>query len=603
MRTSNRLIALALAGVAIPVFGQQDQPESILPPGFGTPTPPAANTTVPAPSAAPKAQTGAVPQDNAVQSSLRPLPPVTAAPSDGTVTTPDAAPPPTPIPPEILAQYELPAASRRSLSNVGLIGPSELGLAPDAFGTADGRYVETLMRRLSAPLPSRWMSIVLRRMLVSRLATPPRINGADFAAERAWLLIRMGESVAARAIVQDVDTANYTPKLYQVAMNAVLATGDPGGLCPLVDGNVLAAPKEGWTLARAMCAGLSGDSREANRQITAARRRNGRGFDLQLAEKVAGSGSDARQAVTIEWTGVNRLSIWRFGLAIATGVAIPEALIADTGAQVRSWLALAPSLRLSDRIDPAEWAAAQGVLSSAALVDLYSAIDTDDDTSSAARAAAEDLRTAYIDRDRSKRLAALGELWKSEKIDAGYARLVLTARASARISPEMQTPDAARLVAAMLTAGYDYSASRWRAAVDPTGDAWAMIELSDPYPRARISYGAFANYSGSGNAALKQRLLFAGLAGLQRLDPNAVERGAKTLNVPIATENPWTRALDRAVEMRQPGMVVLLCAAGMQTSGWNGVPPEALYRIVASLQAVGLEGEARMIAAEAIARA
>jgi hypothetical protein len=40
----------------------------------------------------------------------------------------------------------------------------------------------------------------------------------------------------------------------------------------------------------------------------------------------------------------------------------------------------------------------------------------------------------------------------------------------------------------------------------------------------------------------------------------------------------------------------------MQTSAWSGVPPESLYRIVSALRAVGLTGEARMIAAEAIAR-
>ena len=601
MRISNRLIAVALAGVAIPVFGQQDKPESLLPPGFGTPAPPATNAPVPAPSPTPKPQSKAVPQNSAIQppreSSIAAVPTDTPAPPADTTSAP------TPIAPEILAQYELPVASRRSLANVGLIGPTENGFSPDAFGAADGAYVETLMRRLSAPLPSRWMSIALRRMLISRIDTPSGVNGADFAAERAWLLIRMGESVAARAIVQDVDTANYSPKLFQVAMNALLATGDPGGLCPLVEEGAKAAPNRGWTLTQAMCAGLSGNAREANRQITAVRRQSGRSFDLQLADKVAGSGSDGRQAVTIEWTGVDRLSIWRFGLAIATGVAIPETLMSDVGSQVRYWLALAPSLKLSDRLEPAEQAAAQGVLSSAALVDLYGAVEADDDASSAARATAEDLRTAYIDRKRSNRLAALAQLWKAETGAAGYSRLVLTARASARILPETQTQEADQLVASMLTAGYDYSASRWRDAVDPSSDAWAMIALSDPYPRALISYGGFSAYSGSGNAALKQRLLFAGLAGLQRLDPGAVERGAQKLNVPIGTENPWTRALDRAVERGQPGTVLLLCAIGMQTSDWDGVPPQVLYRIVSSLRAVGLQGEARMIAAEAIARA
>ena len=61
--------------------------------------------------------------------------------------------------------------------------------------------------------------------------------------------------------------------------------------------------------------------------------------------------------------------------------------------------------------------------------------------------------------------------------------------------------------------------------------------------------------------------------------------------------------IDRAVAARQPGTVVLLSAVAMQTPGWDGVPPAALYRIVAALNAVGLNGEARMIAAEAVARA
>ena len=49
--------------------------------------------------------------------------------------------------------------------------------------------------------------------------------------------------------------------------------------------------------------------------------------------------------------------------------------------------------------------------------------------------------------------------------------------------------------------------------------------------------------------------------------------------------------------------MVLLAALAMQTPAWRGVPPAMLYRIIASLRAVGLESEARLIAAEAIARA
>jgi len=41
---------------------------------------------------------------------------------------------------------------------------------------------------------------------------------------------------------------------------------------------------------------------------------------------------------------------------------------------------------------------------------------------------------------------------------------------------------------------------------------------------------------------------------------------------------------------------------GMQGDGWDGMTPRNLYHIVAALNRVGMVAEARMIAAEAVAR-
>ena len=70
---------------------------------------------------------------------------------------------------------------------------------------------------------------------MSPLDTPKNINGADFAADRAWVLLRMGEAVAARAVVNDVDAENYTTELYQVAMQTALASADPAAICGVAD--------------------------------------------------------------------------------------------------------------------------------------------------------------------------------------------------------------------------------------------------------------------------------------------------------------------------------------------------------------------------------
>lgn len=604
MRTfpKRSLAALVAAGglaALAPAIGQ-DRPESILPPGFGD-----------APAAAPAPNPSSTPSPTPAPRTGEPIPPtatVQPLPAPTAVTDPAAAaavPVPAPtVDPAVLAEYEMPASVRRSLDSIGPVGAGQGGVDADAFGTADGRYVERLMRRLSAPLPSRWMSILLRRTLASRLDTPRGVNGADFAAERGWLLLRMGESVAARAVVQGVDTDNYTPKLYQVAMNTALATGDPGGLCPLVEGAMRTVPARGWTMAQAMCAGLSGYPAQAGPLLTAARRRSvASGIDLLLAQKVIGAGAQGRQAVTIEWDGVDALTSWRFGLAMATAVPVPDALYATAGPQMTYWRALSPSMTLADRLGAAEAAAGQGVLSSAALVDLYSAAVDDDSVQSATTAIARDLQTAYADRDADARMAALRQIWGSAA-PASYARLVLTARAAARMPASKTKVENDRLVASMLSAGLDRTAARWRSSVETGSDAWAMLLLGDPDAYGRVSYGDLAAYSGGeGDSALKQRMLFAGLAGLGRLSPADVERAAQALDVRIGAENSWTRALDSAARSGQVGTVALLAATGMQTSAWKGVPPEALYRIIGALRAVGLDGEARMIAAEAIARA
>ena len=92
------------------------------------------------------------------------------------------------------------------------------------------------------------------------------------------------------------------------------------------------------------------------------------------------------------------------------------------------------------------------------------------------------------------------------------------------------------------------------------------------------------------------------MAGLGRLSADDAARGARSLEVQLGIDNAWTRALARAAQAREPGTVLVLAAIGMQTRLWQGVPPEALYHIVTALRAVGLQAEARMIAAEALAR-
>jgi hypothetical protein len=67
-------------------------------------------------------------------------------------------------------------------------------------------------------------------------------------------------------------------------------------------------------------------------------------------------------------------------------------------------------------------------------------------------------------------------------------------------------------------------------------------------------------------------------------------------------ETRWTRMIERSAELNNQALVVLLAGLGMQGESWSQMTPLHLYHITSALRRVGLEAEARMIAAEAVAR-
>lgn len=596
-------VAALTAGLVIaglyPAIAQKN-PESILPPGFGQPepatTPKSDAQSKPAANASGNAPTNLIPE---------PVPPVPLT-TDNSVDVAETGDEALDNAMGATDPVALPEEARRSLDRVGLMTTDTGGLSSDAFGNANGVFLTTVMSRMTAPVASRWGSILLRRALLSQTGTPSGIGGADWVAARAWLLVRMGEADNARSLVQRVDAANYTPWLSTVAMQAAMATGDPGALCSIADFTELTGTEPSWPLARAMCAGLSGESGTASALVDQARatRRAG-GIDVLLAEKVVGVGTNTRRAITIQWDGVDRLTAWRFGLATATGVAIPDALLATAGPQVRAWQARSPLLTPAARAASADWAGVLGVFSNAALVDLYGAIFDDSDPSERSNTTAQTLRDAYVG-EPSDRLKALGVLWGDGGQSAlqHYARLILTARAAAMIMPEDGAKQSDSIVAAMMTAGFDIQAQHWAGTVGAGSLGWGLLAVGAPRSPFRIDANGLESFRGKAGdgGVIRTQFLFAGLAGLGRLPAGDIAQLSQDYGVPVARQSSWTRALDKAVADRQQGTVALLCAAGMQTARWGGVPPAQLYHIVASLKAVGLEPEARMIAAEALTR-
>ncbi|HEX2764070.1 MAG TPA: hypothetical protein VHM92_09570 [Allosphingosinicella sp.] len=598
-RSSPRLLLLAGAAAmafAIPAAGQRGDrdkgPESLLPPGFGEPEPPA-------PKAQPEPDNGAAPAPPSPSSPAPPPPPSSSDVEALTVEDSAAADLAALAQQEAPPAIEIPESSRRTVDPVGPLTPSHWGLAPTAWGNANGRFLSGLMGRLDAPIPSRWASILLRRALLTRAAAPPQVNPVDWVADRAWLLLRMGEADGARLLVQSIDVDKFTPRLFTVAVQTALATADPAALCPLVGPGRKISDEPVWPMADAMCAALEGDAGRAGQLIDQARRHGGAGgIDLLLAEKVIGAGLNTRRAVNIEWIGVDELTSWRFGMASATGLPIPAELMDRAGPAVWAWQARAPMVPLEDRVEAAQRAATLGVFSSAALVEMQSLIGDRTDPSEISESLAGRLRRAYVGKP-DDRVGAMRALWDEGK--DRYGRLILTATAAARLLPSgdyggERTGD---LVASMMAAGLDRFAAAWGPAVDGLGDggdrAWSILAVGTRGPTVDVGASridAFAGRAGNERA----RLLAAALAGLGRMaDPDRY-------GVDVAPRSRWARLISTAARANQPATVALLAGVGLQTASWDGVPPAHLYQILSALRLVGLDYEARMIAAEAMTR-
>ena len=574
------IASAAVAALALPAIAQQPAP--VRPTPVPTGQPPAATSN---PTTDTTTDTSGGGDESAVEE----------------VSQLNLAPPALPV--------EYPGWARRNPWVVGVLDPEQEGLGANPWGAASGAFLSTLMRRMDTPLASRWAHIALRDALLAKAHAPRDVNPIDWAAERSWLLLRMGEADAARMLVAGVDTDRFTPKMVQVGVQTALATADPPALCPLEDG-MRKAEVRVRPLVQAMCSALAGEPDTASAQIDDARRR-GRigGIDLALAEKVVGAAGGGR-AATIEWDPVDSLTAWRFGLSLATGMVPPDRLVDSSSVQSRAFEARSPLLPAQQRLGSALIAAGLGVFSAQSLIDLYSTIYDSTDPGDLASTDAWQVRQAFVGKDEDTRLAAIRHLLGIGKqgLQKEAAR-ALAARAATLITPDSKLgKDAPELISAMLAAGYDRAAARWAPAIGGMDDAdadrcWAMLALASPgvadVGTSRLS--AFLRRDKSPNR-IRSALLVAGLAGLGRISNDTANTLNRRYGLGLGRTTSWTRMIDGAAGRGQGGTVLVLTGTGFQTASFDKLPAAHMYHAIAALSRTNQDFAARMIAAEALSR-
>ena len=599
-------------------------PTSLLPPGFEQPTPaPAPAPTpspapTPAPSATPAPSSGSTSQP-VVQATTGGSSNASASGSEDGSDSDSDGPRLKRLPsvqelermsPEAFnelfdlnPEYDVPPTARRSLDMVGVIDAENGGLPGGSLASQPAALVRAALAGNTGRLTSRWGHILLRRALASRMDAPDGMGGVEFAALRAGLLNRMGENAVARTLVQDVDSANYNGALASAAVDAFVGTGDIVGICPVARLKTDALDSDQWNILKQVCAAYANDGRRANREL---RRYVNNGkvpqIDALLAQRFAGASGESGQAVNIEWDDVEELTPWRYGFASALGIDFPDELWNGSNGAFDAQAAISPAMPLDRRLQASAVSAARGVMSASALVDLYSQAYADAESLPDWTRQARSLRRAYVDEQPAERLNAIRSLWDDDRVGSGD---VLTAYASARMTPSGEfAADADRLIGSMLTAGLDRNAMRWASVVDEGSIAWGLLALAQPNGDTAVDEGSVRDFVGNDESADQRRsgFLVAGLAGLGRLDGDAVSELDADLGLSLGRRTKWSNLIDASARVDNQALVALLAGLGMQGESWDKMTPRHLYHIVRALNDVGLSAEARMIAAEAVAK-
>lgn len=604
----------ALALCSTLVLAQQ-RPESLLPPGFDDPAPTPTATPAPRPQATAQPAQPGTPPDTSTPV-IQPLPGVPSAP----VTSAPAVTLPSNLPSideleklstdeldELLGlkpKFDMPPAARRSMERVGLLDTAEGGLPTASLTNQPAAIVRAALAGTKRPLVSRWGHIMLRSALASRLETPQGMDPVEFAALRVRALNAMGEWNVAKALAQDVDTGNWNGALTDAAFDAYLHSADLVGICPRVQVGTHDRDDAQWAMTRSICAAYSGQGARAGSELSRMLSRSkAEPIDVLLAQRFAGAAGSGRRAVNLEWEEVSELTPWRFALANAVGAELPDTLLAKQSPTLQRMAATAPMLPLVQRIGAADRAAREGILSSAAMVDLYSQLRAETGTEGDGARIAARLRDAYVQTGGPARVAAIKDVWGSPTPD--YGRLVLTAYAAARLEPEEAlVADAPQLIASMLSAGLERDALRWASLLPQGSEGWALLVFAQANRATPVTSGQFESFADDDQSARQRKsaFLLAGLAGLERIEPDVVESYAEDLGTDFARQSRWSTLIDGAADAGNPGLVAFLAGVGMQGTGWDQMTPRHLYHIVSALNRVGLSAEARMIAAEAVAR-
>lgn len=626
-------LAGAATGLPAPAFAAADQgaPTPLLP----TPLTPTSSADTPsslAPALAPSLTPSLTPQ------AVPPAPPSgQPAPLSPDLRRPPAAQPaavpggpatPSPAGPGPRGdRIEVHDLSAPDANATGVYDEAHGGFGADMWSGTTLGTVQKVMPLLPAPTPWRSIARLERKLLLSVAAVPAGKSAGEplirLRADRLWA---MGEVDGLAALLKGVPEQTLTPDLRARLIDAALVAGDIQTACQ--QGTILKSRvPDDLTAAKlqVFCQFSAGKANEA-----------GLGVDLLREQKLADpaffAAADALSGIAPgKLDGFSGATALTLAMARAAKLPLPEqAVTAGMPAPLLRAIASNPTATLEARLTAAERAEAVGAFDTEALRQLFeqvtfnpqevsgplSAAGTDKGVRSRAllfRAAEQQTQPAAKVEIISRALTLAGD-------GPSYfaaARLYAPQIAGLHPTPDL-LPFAPMAVRSLLAAGRPDVASAWHGLLKGASDPAMAPVAAGLWPLLRLA-GA--------DASVPSQALSAWRKARVDLPPPVAERrilvgygllAAMGDKVPAEDwlalyDNPQPAAagaagplrpmlwhgLRMAAEDLRLGESVLFSLATLGDGAFTQVDPTDLYRSVAVLRLIGLEGDARSLAVEA----
>ncbi len=515
-------------------------------------------------------------------------------------------------------------------SSVGLIGPEEGGLGPALWVGSERAQIEALIPRIPVGTVSRAMQQLTRRLLTSTAPVPagqPTVE--SLLGLRAERLAAAGDIAAAEELIRLAPPQLEDPLIARVEADGLLLAGDNNGACARIESEVANGSNEPYWIKRlSFCRALNGEIAAARLAADLLRELGETGDDAFFTLVAALSG-DSRSAVVslIDPTPLH-LAMLR-----AASQNIPADAVPGAGPAILRAIASAPNTELDVRLEAAEAAEAVGALSSTALAQIYaSVIFSVDETASAVTIAQESpgpranallFQVSQIQTVPAARAEALSAAWLVGRQSGGFmtsARISQSALRSFDPEPELAwfAGDAGL---ALLAAGETEMARRWfdmardMASEQQPGaaravlDLWPLMQiavLNEPIPflpEIVASWWSGQQYLPETRRLEKASLIYTLFEAFDF--PVPAEDWIALLDGPLSTganipSAAALRGLRTAARGARIGETVLYTLLILGHAGPAGVSAQTLDEVVRALRAVGLDGDARAIAVEAV---